>query len=105
MTLLDHFLREEQSYWSIQELLRKAVCKGKWVLLYGSRVIAVSDTKDEIIKHFRVFSQQLDPRQHLPGAICVQVGNEHKFYRIPFEDEIPQKNEKTIFNEVPYQKT
>ncbi len=83
LTLLDHFLREEQSYWSIQSLLRKAICRGKWVLLFGSRVIAVSETRDEIIRHFRDCSENLDPRNKLPGAICVQVGNESKIYRIP----------------------
>lgn len=87
MTLLDHYLQEEKSYWSIQALLRQAVCKGKWVLLYGSRVIAVSETRDEIVRHFREFSEKLDPRCHLPGAICVQVGNENKFYRIPVDGE------------------
>lgn len=87
MTLLDHYLQEEKSYWSIQALLRKAICRGKWVLLYGSRVIAVSETRDEIVRHFHDFSEKLDPRHHLPGAICVQVGNENKFYRIPVEEE------------------
>jgi hypothetical protein len=87
LTLLDHYLQEEKSYWSIQALLQKAICKGKWVLLYGSRVIAVSDTRDEIVRHFRYFSESLDPCHHLPGAICVQVGNENKFYRIPMEEE------------------
>ena len=91
MTLLDHFLREEQSYWSIQSLLRKAICKGKWVLLFGNRVIAVSETRDEIIRHFRDCSKDLDPRHKLPGAICVQVGNESKIYRIP----VSKKNDKT----------
>ncbi|MHA1966849.1 MAG: hypothetical protein ACW964_03490 [Candidatus Hodarchaeales archaeon] len=87
MTLLDHFLREEQSYWSIQSLLRKAICRGKWVLLFGSRVIAVSETRDEILRHFRDCSENLDPRNKLPGAICVQVGNESKIYRIPVKND------------------
>lgn len=87
LTLLDHYLQEEKSYWSMQTLLRKAICKGKWVLLYGSRVIAVSETRDEIVNHFHDFSEKLDPRDHLPGAICVQVGHENKFYRIPVEEE------------------
>ncbi|WP_455463904.1 hypothetical protein [Candidatus Hodarchaeum mangrovi] len=100
MTLLDHFLREEQSYWSIQELLRKAICKGKWVLLYGSQVIAVSETRDEIVKHFHDFSKHLDPSHHLPGAICVQVGNEHKFYRIPVQDESHVSKETPVFTSV-----
>ncbi|MHA1206797.1 MAG: hypothetical protein ACTSSO_04425, partial [Candidatus Hodarchaeales archaeon] len=81
MTLLDHFLAEEASYWSMQALLRKAICKGKWVLIYGSRVIAVSETKDEIVKFFNQFKNKLDSKDHFPGAICVQVGNENKFYR------------------------
>lgn len=94
LTLLDHYLQEEKSYWSIQALLRKAICKGKWVLLYGSRVIAVSETRDEIVHHFHDFSEKLDPRHHLPGAICVQVGNENKFYRIPVEEEEKEENGK-----------
>ena len=53
------------------------------MLLFGSRVIAVSETRDEIIRHFRDCSENLDPRNKLPGAICVQVGNEGKIYRIP----------------------
>ncbi|UCE12390.1 MAG: hypothetical protein JSV04_09340 [Candidatus Heimdallarchaeota archaeon] len=99
MTLLDHYLQEEKSYWSIQALLRKAICKGKWVLLYGSRVIAVSETRDEIVNYFRDFSERLDPRHHLPGAICVQVGNENKFYRIPVEEEEEDKKEKPTYFE------
>ena len=87
MTLLDHFLREEQSYWSMQALLRKAICKGKWVLLYGSRVVAISESKDEILKHFSKFAEKLDPRHHLPGAIYVKVGEEEKFYRIRADEE------------------
>ena len=88
MTLLDHFLSEEASYWSMQALLRKAICKGKWVLIYGSRVIAVSETKDEIVKFFNQFKNKLDSKDdHFPGAICVQVGNENKFYRIPIDQE------------------
>jgi hypothetical protein len=71
----------------MQALLRKAICKGKWVLLYGSRVIAVSETRDEIVNHFHDFSENLDPCDHLPGAICVQVGHEKKFYRIPVGEE------------------
>jgi hypothetical protein len=90
LTLLDHFLREEQSYWSMQALLRKAICKGKWVLLYGSRVIAVSETKDEIVRHFSKFTEKLDPRSYLPGAICVQVGNENKIYRISVDNEVEE---------------
>jgi len=66
----------------MQALLRKAICRGKWILLYGSKVMAVSETRDEILRHFHDFSETLDPRQNLPGAICVQVGNESKFYRI-----------------------
>ncbi|MFX0183158.1 MAG: hypothetical protein ACFE95_08770 [Candidatus Hodarchaeota archaeon] len=87
MTLLDHFLREEQSYWSIQALLRQAICKGKWVLLYGSRVIALGETRDEIVRHFTEFAEKLDPRNHFPGAICVQVGQENKFYRLRVNEE------------------
>ena len=87
MTLLDHFLAEEASYWSMQALLRKAICKGKWVLIYGSRVIAVSETRDEIIKFFSQFRDKLDSKDHFPGAICVHVGNENKFYRIPVDHE------------------
>ncbi len=81
----------EESYWSMQALLRKAICKGKWILLYGSRVIAVSDTKDEIVRFFSQFRDNIDPKDQYPGAICVQVGNENKFYRIPTNDE--EKNE------------
>ena len=66
----------------MQALLRKAICRGKWILLYGSKVMAVSETRDEILRHFQDFSDEMDPRQKLPGAICVQVGNESKFYRI-----------------------
>lgn len=87
MTLLDHFLAEEASYWSMQALLRKAICKGKWVLIYGSRVIAVSETRDEVIKFFNQFKNKLDSKLDFPGAICVQVGNENKFYRIPIDQE------------------
>lgn len=88
VTLLDHFMREEQSYWSMQALLRKAICRGKWVLLFGSRVIAVSETRDEIVKHFRNYcSNNLNPQNDPPGAICVQVGNESKIYRIPIEED------------------
>jgi len=94
LALLDHYLQEEKSYWSIQALLRKAICKGKWVLLYGSRVIAVSETRDEIVRHFYDFSEKLDPRHHLPGAICVQVGNENKFYRISVDEEEEEKQSK-----------
>jgi hypothetical protein len=71
----------------MQALLRKAICKGKWVLLYGSRVIAVSETRDEIVRFFSKFKEKLDPKDHFPGAICVQVGNENKFYRIPTDQE------------------
>jgi len=87
LTLLDHFLAEEASYWSMQALLRKAICKGKWVLIYGSRVIAVSETRDEIVKFFSQFKDKLNSKDHFPGAICVQVGNENKFYRIPVDQE------------------
>ncbi|MFX0085099.1 MAG: hypothetical protein ACFFAU_05465 [Candidatus Hodarchaeota archaeon] len=98
MTLLDHFLREETSYWSIQSLLRKAICRGKWILLFGSRVIAVSETRDEIMKHFRDYcSNNSDPCNNPPGAICVQVGNESKIYRIPVEEEgVQQEENKTV---------
>lgn len=82
MSVLDHFLAEEASYWSMQALLRKAICKGKWVLIYGSRVIAVSDTRDEIVRFFTQYKEK-NTTQQLPGAICVQVGNESKFYRLP----------------------
>ena len=71
----------------MQALLRKAICKGKWVLLYGSRVIAVSETKDEIIRFFGQFKEKLDHKNRHPGAIYVQVGNENKFYRIPIDQE------------------
>ena len=71
----------------MQALLRKAICKGKWVLLYGSRVIAVSETKDEIIRFFSQFKEKLDNKNRHPGAIYVQVGNENKFYRIPIEQD------------------
>ena len=77
----------EESYWSMQALLRKAICKGKWILLYGSRVIAVSDTRDEIVRFFSQFREKIDPNDQYPGAICVQVGNENKFYRIPTNEE------------------
>jgi len=87
LTLLDHFLAEEASYWSMQALLRKAICKGKWVLIYGSRVIAVSETRDEVVKFFSQFKTKLDSKDQFPGAICVQVGNENKFYRIPIDQE------------------
>ncbi len=93
MTILDYFLREEASYWSMQALLRKAICKGKWVLLYGSRVIAVSETKDEIIRFFGQFKEKLDNKNRHPGAIYVQVGNEHKFYRIPMDQEEEKSSE------------
>ena len=92
MTLLEYFLHEEESYWSMQALLRKAICKGKWVLLYGSRVIAVSETRDEIVRFFSNFKEKLDPQNYLPGAICVQVGNENKFYRIPTDQESETTN-------------
>lgn len=71
----------------MQALLRKAICKGKWVLLYGSRVIAVSETKDEIIRFFGQFKEKLDYKNRFPGAIYVQVGNENKFYRIPMDQD------------------
>lgn len=100
MTLLDHFLREEQSYWSMQSLLRKAICKGMWVLLYGSRVIAVSETKDELVRHFNKFTEQMDPRHHLPGAICVRVGEESKIYRIKTCEGNESKEESSTSNEV-----
>jgi hypothetical protein len=82
LTVLDHFLEEEASYWNMQALLRKAICKGKWVLIYGSRVIAVSDTRDEIVRFFTQYKEKTTTEK-LPGAICVQVGNENKFYRLP----------------------
>ena len=93
MTILDYFLHEEASYWSMQALLRKAICKGKWVLLYGSRVIAVSETRDEIIKIFSQFKEKLDNKNRHPGAIYVQVGNENKFYRIPLDQEDENNSE------------
>ena len=94
LSLLDHFLREEQSYWSIQSLLRKAICRGKWVLFFGSRVIAVSETRDEIMNHFRDYcSNNSNPCNNTPGAICVQVGNESKIYRIPVEEEAAKDKE------------
>ncbi|MFW9780119.1 MAG: hypothetical protein ACFFE8_14810 [Candidatus Heimdallarchaeota archaeon] len=83
--LLDHFLREEESYWSIQTLLHR-VLKGMWVLLYGSRVIAFSEEREEIVRHFSEYIEKGDPHECLPGAICVQVGHEKPFYRIPVDD-------------------
>jgi hypothetical protein len=77
----------------MQALLRKAICKGKWVLLYGSRVIAVSETKDEIIRFFGQFKEKLDNKNRFPGAIYVQVGNENKFYRIPMDQDEEKKAE------------
>lgn len=95
LTLLDHFLREEESYWSLQSLLRKTICRGKWLCLFGSRVIAVSETRDEIMKHFRDYCS--NNSRSLPGAICVQVGNESKIYRIPVKDEDAKEDEsKTV---------
>ena len=93
MTILDYFLHEEASYWSMQALLRKAICKGKWVLLYGSRVIAVSETKDEIVRFFGQFKEKLENKNKYPGAIYVQVGNENKFYRIPMDQDDEEKTE------------
>lgn len=87
LTVLDHFLAEEASYWSMQALLRKAICKGKWVLIYGSRVIAVSDTKDEIVRFFNQYKKN-NIKQQLPGAICVQVGNENKLYRLSMNSKV-----------------
>jgi hypothetical protein len=78
----------------MQALLRKAICKGKWVLLYGSRVIAVSETKDEIIRFFGQFKEKLDNKDRYPGAIYVQVGNENKFYRIAMDQEEESSSEK-----------
>ncbi|MHA1940857.1 MAG: hypothetical protein ACXACP_07500 [Candidatus Hodarchaeales archaeon] len=101
MTLLDYFLHMEESYWSMQALLRKAICKGKWILLYGSRVIAVSDTRDEIVRFFSQFREKVDPKDHYPGAICVQVGNENKFYRIPTKEE--ERIEQNSENDSPKQ--
>ncbi len=83
--LLDHFLREESTYWNIQTLLRRVI-KGMWVLLYNSRVIAFSDEREEMFRHFTKFIEKSDPQQSLPGAICVQVGNEKPFYRIPVDE-------------------
>ncbi len=77
----------------MQSLLRKAICKGKWVLLYGSRVVAISESKDEIVKHFTKFAEKLDPRHHFPGAIYVKVGEEDKFYRIRTDE-----NEAELFD-------
>ncbi|PWI49431.1 hypothetical protein CEE45_01155 [Candidatus Heimdallarchaeota archaeon B3_Heim] len=93
MTILDYFLHEEASYWSMQALLRKAICKGKWVLLYGSRVIAVSETKDEIVRFFGQFKEKLENKNKYPGAIYVQVGNENKFYRIPMDQDDEEETE------------
>ncbi|MHA1512710.1 MAG: hypothetical protein ACTSRJ_01435, partial [Candidatus Hodarchaeales archaeon] len=52
-----------------------------------SRVIAVSETRDEVVKFFSQFKTKLDSKDQFPGAICVQVGNENKFYRIPIDQE------------------
>lgn len=83
--LLDHFLREEERYWNIQTLLRRVI-KGMWVLLYNSQVIAFSEEREEMFQHFTQFIKKREPQQCLPGAICVQVGNEKPFYRISVDE-------------------
>ena len=48
----------------------------QWFAKYSSPVI-----------FFNQFKNKLDSKLDFPGAICVQVGNENKFYRIPIDQE------------------
>ena len=94
MSVLDHWRHTERSYWSVRSLLKRAIsCSGKWVVLSGNKVLAISDSFDELRSIFADFKNPKEFFDHFLGAICVCIGNEKIIYRISPEDDFSQITE------------